>query len=235
MGEEGGGSGPDGGGEEVRAGEDRAELSGLFKKKKSSKKRLRSRGVEDVSKEDEEDNENKKGESPAEVGENLAPLLEAQKLRQRQRRWTADASQAVSGIPKHAVEDEEEALVVGLRTNFATEREDEDLEQQLEKYIDDQMVAKGYTVAKGGLVSAPANPEDELYHVPEALRVEKRTAYDPGEGLPAAGLEEVDIDDEARKRSHMKTEEAVKDLPGSRTAKATDHIVAEHFRKRFRR
>lgn len=160
-------------------------------------------------------------------------LREVQRLREQQRRRDMLHVQKPRQVEKRADEDDE-ALIAGLRTNFAVERENEDLELQCEKFIAERMKSRGFDNGLEEDGKEQKNPEDELYDVPENLRVQERPAYDPGEGLPAAGLEEVELDDQVKKKNQTDTMNAVRMMRKGR-ARATDHLVAERFKKRFKR
>lgn len=112
----------------------------------------------------------------------------------------------------------------GLQNSFAVERSGHAIEARMDKYIEEKMRERfGVTKdenAERKDVSGDGGFEDELYAIPEHLRVAQRPMYDPGEGLPASGVEEVQLPDEVRKRNEEETRKAKEALLEARARNA---------------
>eukprot|EP00188_Purpureofilum_apyrenoidigerum_P000372 Plantae.Rhodophyta-Purpureofilum_apyrenoidigerum.ctg1160.p1 GENE.Plantae.Rhodophyta-Purpureofilum_apyrenoidigerum.ctg1160~~Plantae.Rhodophyta-Purpureofilum_apyrenoidigerum.ctg1160.p1 ORF type:complete len:254 (-),score=73.19 Plantae.Rhodophyta-Purpureofilum_apyrenoidigerum.ctg1160:350-1111(-) len=224
---------------EVESGQEEVKESTstvVFARKRSAKRKLREKTSDDR---DDGARNDKAEDETAEKLDNISKndlevLLEAQRMREARRKWKNTSASAGRGSIRIIHDEDEEPVLAGLRSNFATERENEHLEQQCERYIEEKMVSRGYGSSNKSNVDDGRDNDDELYRVPENLRVKEKSAYDPGEGLPAAGLEEVELDDSTRKQNEEETMRAIQNMRKAR-ARATDHIVAEHFKKRFKR
>lgn len=87
-------------------------------------------------------------------------------------------------------------VAAGLHTNFSVERSGHALEVRMGQFIADGMARK-FGVRNDHDISVKDkkvdSAESDVFDVPDWLRVDQKPTYDPGEGLPAAGMEEVDL------------------------------------------
>jgi hypothetical protein len=164
------------------------------------------------------------------AGADVAMLREARRLRDQARRLhLAAAPRARADVDDAAdtAAGADDAAAGGLRSNFAVESSGYDAQRNMEQFVEERMAAKyGSRVAEGrpgkAVVAGSDDEEEEvcgeaarrkrprvssddaeagLYSVPDHMRVPARQQYDPSEGLPAAGMEEVDIGAVARRRN----------------------------------
>lgn len=105
-------------------------------------------------------------------------------------------------------------VIGGLKESFAVERSGVAIEERMGQYIEEGMKRKFGDLGYGGDgdSSATKKDESELYMVPERLQVSQRPMYDPGEGMPAAGVEEVEISAEGREKNVRETIRAHREL-----------------------
>jgi Hepatocellular carcinoma-associated antigen 59 len=163
-------------------------------------------------------------------------LREAQRLRNTARR--AHAAPAVTARAAEAAAAAADAVLLaqqakqeagGLRSNFAVESSGYDAQRNMEQFVQQRMVEKfgrrdGDAVPTAADSSATErfvsldDAERELYSIPDHIRVPQREQYDPTEGLPAAGVEEVDIGAGAKRLNAEKTAAAREALLAQREA-----------------
>lgn len=157
---------------------------------------------------------------------NLSELLlmkEAQKMRAQNRRSTLDihgAKKRSHGEQpnKHdAVSDDD--VVEGLRSNFAAERSGHVVEEQMAKYIDEKMKEKfgERPEDEDRNRQAKRNDENDLFAVPDRLKFSEGRLYDPTEGMPAGGVEEVEVSADARRKNVEETVRAHRELLANNT------------------
>lgn len=155
-----------------------------------------------------DENADDKDESAVTISD-LKLLNAAQELRAKSRASThAPARKQIQPLHDIAETVTEEDLL-GLQSNFAIEKSTHVVEQRMHKYVEERMLQKfgdrtGKESGEGG--------DNESFDIPDHLKVKERRLYDPGEGLPAAGVEEVEISEEARKRNVAATIKAHKQL-----------------------
>lgn len=93
----------------------------------------------------------------------------------------------------------------GLRSNFAVESSGYDEQRNMDAFVEERLALKFGRRGKKDGSEDPAKrseadeSEEGLYVIPARLRVQGAAAYDPSDGLPAAGMEEVDIGAAARR------------------------------------
>mmetsp|Transcript_13309 Transcript_13309/g.27042 ORF Transcript_13309/g.27042 Transcript_13309/m.27042 type:complete len:232 (+) Transcript_13309:2744-3439(+) len=186
---------------------------------------------------DDDDNDDVVG-----VREKVELLREAQRIKQRSRRSLGLVEQALAGpgyvqgqngvgTSDDDFEANDDAKVVeGLRENFRIESANREIEAQMEKYIEERLASR----ADSGIeCSSKIADSQELYQVPAHLIVPPRPMYDPGEGLPVSGIEEVELPASVRYNNAVATQQAVASRGGRRgVAKATDHLVAQRFKNK---
>lgn len=152
----------------------------------------------------------------------LMLMKEAQKLREENRKTALDvriqredknADGANKGSDNNIIAD-------GLQSNFALEKTGNVVEERMVKYIEERMKMKfGDKDVESADQQQPAyDDERELFVIPERLRVAERPMYDPGEGMPA-GVEEVELSEEARRRNQEETLKAHRELIESKARK----------------
>ncbi|PXF40843.1 hypothetical protein BWQ96_09433 [Gracilariopsis chorda] len=118
---------------------------------------------------------------------------------------------------------------VGLRNNFAVERSNQLIDEQMNKYIDEGIRKKfGDHREQEKDASKSHEPEEEaLYNIPENLRVEDRLQYDPAQGMPTAGVEEVELPEAVRLKNEMDTIVAQKKLEEQSAKRGLESTVCD--------
>jgi hypothetical protein len=171
--------------------------------------------------------------------EDIALLRAAQRLREQARRTHAAppiasrAAVAAAAADAALLAQQAKQEAGGLRTNFAVESSGYDARRNMEQFVEQRMVAKfgrRDTDAvpttsgehSGTAAATVADAEADLYSVPDHIRVPEREQYDPTEGLPAAGVEEVDIGAAAKRRNAEETAVARDALMAKREAGRRD-------------
>lgn len=162
--------------------------------------------------------------------EDLSLLRQAQRMREQVRRFQPSVSKTeVADRDKSSrMHPTDSHVVGGLRTNFAVESSGYDAQKNMEEYVEmrlaENLAARqsdsrtgsdvkddlegemiGQTDVQNSIATNVDDEEATLYVIPERLRVQSRELYDPTEGLPTAGVEEVDIGNEARHRTAVAT------------------------------
>lgn len=131
-------------------------------------------------------------EGEGETQDELALLREAQRLRAQSRRGSLPQRRESARKPDVSADG---PAAGGLQATFLAERGARAGEARMEKYVSERLASRfgdEESDARAGEDVAPKFA-DELYAVPEHLRAAPAPAYDPGAGLPAAGVEEVDV------------------------------------------
>lgn len=209
-------------------------------RKRSSKARARPRKR---SESDEEPSASPSASGAEGDSVDVAALRRAQKLREKARHAdvpVTSGQRAAAGGGSAAVAAAGESQSGGLRSNFAVESSGYDAQRNMEEFVEKRMAEKyGARVAKGrgaegdrveeesseeegqegGGKRARVSVDDAeagLYVIPDHLRVAPRQQYDPTEGLPAAGVEEVDVGAASRRKNAEETAAAVRQLQDSR-------------------
>lgn len=163
----------------------------------------------------------------------LLLLREAQKLREENRKTALDISvtkkDQLDGekVEKHG-DASGDNVIGGLKEDFAVERSGHAMEERMENYINERMRKKfgnNEEPADGSGVEPKPTEENDLFAIPERLRVEERPQYDPGEGLPAAGVEEVELPEDLRRKNIEETVRAHKELLANRGFRDRTHAV----------
>ncbi len=160
----------------------------------------------------------------SEVQTNVLLLKEAQRLRDTSRRTGLPQANKSQG-PKLESNDDGDTgandVAGGLGKAFATERSARAEEERMARNVDEKMRERfGETQPEAPVLDAAKQYEDALYAVPEHLRQESRPMYDPSEGLPAAGVEEIELPGTVRKHNEIATHEAKNKLMAHRVTSA---------------
>lgn len=150
-------------------------------------------------------------ELPEMIKTDILLIKEAQALRESNRASGLDISikgrktESEKDMERNSERDSE--AVIGLQSNFAAETSTHFMQQHMNKYIDDGIRSKFGDKSKGREETKKpvTSDEDNLFTIPDNLRVEDRQLYDPGEGIPAAGVEEVEVPDEVRLKNELET------------------------------
>lgn len=196
----------------------RARLNEVkFRSRKRSKK-VRKRALSDTEPAEKDEG----GESELHLSEILL-IKEAQKLRERSRQSALDIN-AVSREADHRSLSErigsaDDDIESGLKSNFAVERSSHAAEERMDKYVEERMqeIYGNRKDEEGQNSSLGRNAEEsDIFAIPDRLKVKERPLYDPGEGMPAAGVEEVELPEEARRETIEKTLQAHKELLAKR-------------------
>lgn len=129
----------------------------------------------------------------------LSALKEAQGLRERIRASGLNVSvDDKKGTDPNTKEDDindtTDGVVGGLTSHFSAEQSGQVVDKRMRNFIEeglrkkfgDRYVHDGHSKEKEG------NSED-VFEIPEHLKVSERSVYDPSEGMPAAGLEELEV------------------------------------------
>lgn len=184
-------------------------------RKRARKTRLR-RALDSEKNGEAEDSEGEPEMSRSE----LLLMREAQKLREENRKTSLDITVTKDNhldgekLQKHG-DASGDNVMGGLKEDFAVERSGHAMEERMENYINERMRKKfgdnEEPAGASGLESKPTD-ENDLFAIPERLRLEERPLYDPGEGLPAAGVEEVQLPEEMRRKNVEETVRAHKKL-----------------------
>lgn len=117
----------------------------------------------------------------------------------------------------------------GLRTNFAVERSNQLIDEQMNKYIDEG-IRKKFGVRRdqeNDAITKHELEEEALYNIPENLRVEDKLQYDPGEGIPTTGVEEVELPEAVRLTNEMETILAQKKLEERSAKRGVENAVCD--------
>lgn len=188
-----------------------------FRSRKRSKKvRRRKLDIEATEKDEG-------GESEELQMSELLLIKEAQKLREQSRQSALDISAVGRGTDQVAsskrsdVADDD--IASGLQSNFAVERSSHAVEERMDKYVEERMRERfGNRYEEDGQTGNQVKnlEETDLFAIPDRLQVKERPLYDPGEGMPAAGVEEVELSEEARQQNIEKTVQAHKELLATR-------------------
>ncbi|KAI0562696.1 Telomere length and silencing protein [Gracilaria domingensis] len=142
----------------------------------------------------------------------LLLIKEAQAMREKTRVAALDISatgrKSKSNTQKAEPENDscDNLTTIGLRNNFAVERSNNVMDEHMNKYIEEGIRKKfGDQEGNGNLSNSNELKEENLYAIPEHLKVEERLQYDPGEGMPVAGVEEVELPEQVRRKKEMET------------------------------
>lgn len=134
----------------------------------------------------------------------LVLLREAQQLRERLR--TSNVPVAPRGVGKGGVSDLDarnepagiDGGADGLSTQFSAERGGLAIQERMDVFIQSGLRKKfGHLREEEPVKERPSVVDVESFEIPKQLQVEEGLQYDPTEGMPSAGLEEVDIPDAA--------------------------------------
>ncbi|CDF32485.1 Protein C9orf78, putative [Chondrus crispus] len=164
----------------------------------------------------------------------LLLMRKAQQMREESRKIALDIT---GGEKRHRDGEKTEKanpssvdnVISDLKDDFAVERSGHDMEERMEKFINDGMKKKFGDKDDHTITSArDGNTADEfdLFAVPERLKVEQRPQYDPGDGLPAAGVEEVELPEDVRQRNIEETVRAHRKLLEKRDERLSTPILA---------
>lgn len=158
----------------------------------------------------------------ANMGPSRADLLllrEAQQLRERNRITALDISVSGSAGTKPEANKTEAMegandIANGLKSHFSVEQSSLALEERMDKYIEEGMRKKfGEKAQCAGVSEKPADVDEAaIFEIPDWLQVKERPVYDPSEGMPSAGLEEVSVPEEERTKTAIETIEAQKNM-----------------------
>lgn len=193
----------------------------IFKSKKRSKKRRRKRegrDSEDVVSDEDTDKVMSRSD--------MLLLREAQQMREQNRRRTAVGTlqSSLERSREKKTSDIGEDVLDSLGNSFAAERSGVAMEERMEKYIMDGLHRKfgdeKFDISRRR--DLKKSEEDALYDVPEHLQVEQRPMYDPGEGLPNAGVEEVEIPLEEQQKTIEQTGLAIQDMREKKTSRSDE-------------
>lgn len=137
------------------------------------------------------------------VHDDVLLLKEAQRLRAKAHRAALpQASRSKQRYDTASQTDND----IALARSFAAERSTQEVDEQMVRYIDEKVRQQfGETGHKNATVDLAKRFEDELYAVPDHLRAAVRPLYDPDNGLPDAGVEEIELPDAARVRNERAT------------------------------
>ncbi|CAN8064533.1 unnamed protein product [Agarophyton chilense] len=141
----------------------------------------------------------------------LLLLKEAQVMREKIRLAALDTG--LSGRKRKSYPEQAEVendgnntAALGLRNNFAVERSNNVMEEHMKNYIEEGIRKKfGQQETGGSLKNSHDLQEENLYAIPEHLKVEERQQYDPGEGMPTAGVEEIELPEHVRRKNEIET------------------------------
>lgn len=165
-----------------------------------------------------------------------ALMREAQRLREQARQSALALSEERVRDTAPAAGDDGGAVEEGLRTNFAMERSGVAVEERMDMFVEEKMRER-YGGEEEDVRGGEAD-ENDLYVIPAHLKVPRRPLYDPGEGLPAAGVEEVELGEEVRLRNEEETKHARAELTaaqesgrGRRPELVTSGNVSANFMK----
>eukprot|EP00178_Gracilaria_changii_P023376 TRINITY_DN707_c0_g1_i1.p3 TRINITY_DN707_c0_g1~~TRINITY_DN707_c0_g1_i1.p3 ORF type:complete len:289 (-),score=50.78 TRINITY_DN707_c0_g1_i1:1446-2312(-) len=148
----------------------------------------------------------------------LLLIKEAQAMREKTRIAALDTKLTgrKSKLSSEKVDTEtgkEHESTAGLRNDFAVERSNNLMEEHMNKYIEEGVRRRfGDPESLGTTTKGSVLEEDSMYAIPEHLRVEARQQYDPGEGMPAAGVEEVELPEDVRRKNEIETLRAREEL-----------------------
>ena len=161
----------------------------------------------------------------------LLLLNEVQEMRAKSRTSTKRiVKKQEEETPSDVDQKEDGEDLIALRSNFSLERSTNAVEERMHKYIDERMKEKFGERFRSNEVNTDAAQESDLYDVPEHLKPKERPLYDPGEGLPAAGVEEVEISPQARQKNVEETVKAHMQLleKGKRRGSTSQGTAAVH-------
>lgn len=133
--------------------------------------------------------------------EELLLLREAQQLRERVRASTQrpKRNNGCKDGASDSVRREGAAAIdegpAGLSTQFSAERGGLAIQERMDKYIQNGLREKfGHFHDDEEAVKEKLAVEDtQVFEIPEQLQVEEGPLYDPSDGMPSAGLEEVQL------------------------------------------
>lgn len=197
---------------QVPGGADSADIK--FRKRKRSRK-IRTKHNRETEREKGSDDDARSEINRAE----LILMKEAQLLREQGRVFALDVRvEKAKGYSTERDDGEPQApgdeVVGGLKDSFAVERSSVAVVERMDKFIEEGMRQKFGEKDEDHSQSQvnDSDHENDLYAIPERLQVNQRPMYDPGEGLPAAGVEEVELPSEVRERNIAETVLAHKKL-----------------------
>lgn len=147
----------------------------------------------------------------------LLLIKEAQTLRGKSRKQALDigvsrenqtrSNDASKGAPSNIDN------VVDLQGKFAVEKAGHVVEMRMSRFIEDGMQKKFGKKSHEDLdKEADGAHQGDLFTIPDRLQVKERPQYDPGEGLPVSGVEEVEIPEHVRRKNEVDTIHAHKAL-----------------------
>lgn len=182
--------------------------------------------------------------------EEIALLRKAQQIRQQSRAFRSDSRVNEESLQESRRQRDapDSHVVGGLKQNFAVESSGYDAQKNMEEYIERRLAEKlasqneyanrdtetndneggnsGDEESRNVVHGNIDEEEAALYVIPERLRLQPREQYDPAEGLPAAGVEEVDVGHESRRRTAVETAIARRQLlQKARDLRAEDRDV----------
>ncbi|KAK9761982.1 hypothetical protein K7432_012693 [Basidiobolus ranarum] len=185
-----------------------------------------------------------------EIGENLQELLELRKFRRRQQ--GIDVQVLDKGDPRSKKkrqadvkkdEESEEKRPKVLET-FTTQTDALDVDKHMMAYIEEEMRKRNGSTSQEDALDGDKNSSNELFQVPDHLKVEKKPINETNINLSTTmltAIPEVDLGIDTRLRNIEETEKAkLRMLLNERdvnvgSSKSTDKVVLERFKKRYRK
>lgn len=194
----------------------------VFRPRKRSQKNRKRLATTEENAEQSANGDKENGNNRADLSHaDLLLLKEAQKLRDRSRSTALDTSitSAARSKPQDCKPQQDDGandVVDGLKTKFSVEQSGLAVEERMHKFIEEGMRQKfGDSMDSRNSdhkKDISANDESAVFEIPERWQTSDRPLYDPSEGMPSAGLEEVAIPEEARMKAVTETIEAQKQL-----------------------
>lgn len=171
----------------------------------------------------EHDEEAAEDDQPEMTLSEMTILKEAQELRELTRITSFRSSTRDAETKKRDGEEEGEEVddPTGLKESFAVEKSSHIAEERMSRYVEERM-AEQFKDSRKNSDGKESKPADEIYAIPDRLRVDEKPLYDPGEGLPAAGIEEVALADEVRLRNEAETNKARQEVLQKRGATSSN-------------
>lgn len=148
----------------------------------------------------------------------LSALKEAQELRDRIRATGLNVSiegkkGADATTKEEDAKDAIDGVADGLTSHFSAEKSGQVVDKRMRNFIEEGLRKKfgDRYMHEAQSKEKDINLED-VFEIPEHLKVNERSVYDPSEGMPAAGLEELEVPLKAKQDEH-KTELTTKQPP----------------------
>lgn len=179
----------------------KAEKANIFRVRKRPQK-IRTRGTTSEAKKSSEEKPGNEiisevdGAEP--TAEELLLLRKAQQLRERSRMSSLDVTTKSFGSYRcnRTLKNECKRMEPGpdgLSSQFSVERGGLATQERMDKFIQNGLREKFGDRGESAVQSKPVTADVEEFEIPKELDVVARPLYDPSEGMPSAGLEEVDI------------------------------------------